>query len=55
MAKEFMSSDGSDGDDGAVRLEPTMTLKINEDYARKFTHNKKEEELRQRKLYGTKS
>lgn len=45
-----MFDDGSDGDDAAVQVEQNTTLKINEDYARKFTYNKKQEDIRQRKL-----
>lgn len=46
MAKELLSSDESDKEAGGVQLEGGMDFKVNEDFARKFTHNKKREELR---------
>jgi len=39
------SSADEDQDDGGARLAPSATLKINEEYARRFEHNKKREEL----------
>lgn len=45
MAKDLLDSDGSDSDDGGVQLEGSIDFKVNEAFARKFTHNKKREEL----------
>ncbi|KAK0711507.1 KRI1-like family-domain-containing protein [Lasiosphaeris hirsuta] len=39
------SSSEDDQDDGGATLGPSTSLKINEDYAKKFEHNKKREEL----------
>lgn len=41
------SDDEAEGDDGGV------SLKINEDYARRFEHNKKREEQHRRRHHGT--
>ena len=46
MGKDFLGSDGSDSEDGGVQLQNSTEFKVNEEYARKFTHNKKREELR---------
>ncbi|ERF73959.1 hypothetical protein EPUS_05382 [Endocarpon pusillum Z07020] len=46
MVKDFLNSDGSDSEDGGVQLQNSTEFKVNEEYARKFTHNKKREELR---------
>lgn len=39
------SSSDDDQDDGGATLAPSATLNINEEYARRFEHNKKREEL----------
>ncbi|KAK7903486.1 Kinetochore protein Spc24 [Exophiala xenobiotica] len=44
MARELLSSDGSDSEDGGAHVKPT-DLKVNESFARRFEHNKKREEL----------
>lgn len=44
MARDLLSSDGSDSEDGGARVKPT-DLKVNESFARRFEHNKKREEL----------
>jgi hypothetical protein len=47
MAMDILSSsDTSDGEDGAVRLQNGDNFIVNEEYARRFEHNKKREELR---------
>ena len=46
MAKDLLSSDGSDNEDGGAQLRYDTDLKVNEHFARKFTHNKIREELR---------
>ena len=43
MPKELLSSDSSDSDEGGAQLE-TKDFKVNEDFARRFEHNKKREE-----------
>jgi protein KRI1 len=40
-----MSSDSSDSEDGGAEITSKPALKVNEDYARRFEHNKKREEL----------
>ncbi|KIW31894.1 uncharacterized protein PV07_03482 [Cladophialophora immunda] len=45
MAREFLSSDSSDSEDGGADVPPSAELKVNEAYARRFEHNKKREEL----------
>ncbi len=40
-----MSSDSSDSEDGGAEITPDPALKVNEEYARRFEHNKKREEL----------
>lgn len=54
MARDLLSSDGSDSEDGGARVKPT-DLKVNESFARRFEHNKKREELQrlQEKLGNT--
>jgi len=47
MAKALLESDGSDSENGGVQLEDSTDFKVNEAFARKFTHNKKREEMRQ--------
>lgn len=44
MARDLLSSDGSDSEDGGAAVEPS-DLKVNEAFARRFEHNKKREEL----------
>lgn len=44
MAKDLLSSDGSDSEDGGAEIK-TGDLKVNQAYARRFEHNKKREEL----------
>jgi protein KRI1 len=46
MAKDLLDSDGSESDHGGVQISNGTDFKVNEDFARKFTHNKKREELR---------
>ena len=46
MAKAFLDSDNSSDEDGGVALVNGTDFKINEDFANKFTYNKKREELR---------
>ncbi len=46
MVHDFLDSDGSDSAGGGVQLQNNTDFKINDEYARKFTHNKKREELR---------
>ncbi|OAP60828.1 hypothetical protein AYL99_05830 [Fonsecaea erecta] len=45
MARELLSSDSSDSEDGGTNVPPGGELKVNEAYARRFEHNKKREEL----------
>ncbi|KIX04685.1 uncharacterized protein Z518_05555 [Rhinocladiella mackenziei CBS 650.93] len=44
MARDLLSSDGSDGEDGGAEVQ-TGELTVNESFARRFEHNKKREEL----------
>ena len=46
MAKGFLDSDDSSGDEGGATLTNGKDFKINEDFVNKFTYNKKREELR---------
>ena len=46
MVKDLLSSGESDHEGGGVQLRNGADFKVNEDFARKFTHNKKREELR---------
>ena len=46
MAKAFLDSDDSSEEEGGVSLASGKDFKINEDFAKKFTYNKKQEELR---------
>lgn len=46
MAKAFLDSDLSNDEEGALGLESGKDFKINEDFANRFTYNKKREELR---------
>ena len=46
MAKQLLDSDASESEDGGVQLGKDSDFTVNEDFARKFTHNKKREELR---------
>lgn len=43
MGKDLLSSDGSDSEDATQN---GADFKVNEDFARKFTYNKKREELK---------
>lgn len=45
MAKAFLDSDDSSEEEGGVALADGQDFKINEEFANKFTHNKKREEL----------
>lgn len=49
MAKVLLDSDASESEDGGVQLTENTDFRVNEDFARKFIHNKKREELRRRK------
>lgn len=46
MDKTFLDSDVSESEDGGVDILSGAEFKVNEDFARKYTHNKKREELR---------
>ena len=48
MGKNLLDSDGSESEEGGVSLANGPAFNVNEDFARKFTHNKKREELRRR-------
>ncbi len=48
MAKDLLSSESSDSDDGGAELDAS-DLKVNQDFARKFEHNKKREEKQKRR------
>ncbi|EXJ58631.1 hypothetical protein A1O7_06058 [Cladophialophora yegresii CBS 114405] len=45
MARELMSGDSSDSEDGGAEIPSKPVIKVNEEYARRFEHNKKREEL----------
>jgi protein KRI1 len=47
MAK-LLDLDGSESEDGGVQIKDGADFKINQDFAKRFTHNKKREELRRR-------
>lgn len=47
MAKDLLSSESSDSDEGGAQLDDD-DLKVNQDFARKFEHNKKREEKQRR-------
>ena len=47
MAK-LLDLDCSESEDGGMQLTEGSDFKINQDFANKFTHNKKREELRRR-------
>lgn len=47
MARELLSSDASDSEDGGAAV-VNESLKVNESFARRFEHNKKREELQKR-------
>lgn len=49
MARELLSSDGSESEDGGTEVQPS-DLKVNESFARRFEHNKKREELQRCKI-----
>ncbi|KIV78937.1 hypothetical protein PV11_06536 [Exophiala sideris] len=44
MARDLMSSDGSESEDGGAEVQ-SSDFKVNESFARRFEHNKKREEL----------
>ncbi len=46
MAKDLLSSPESGSEDGGTQLHIGADFSVNEDFARKFTYNKKREELR---------
>jgi protein KRI1 len=48
--RKLLNDSDSDSDDGGAALEDN-TFKVNEEYARRFEHNKKREE-RQRRKYA---
>jgi protein KRI1 len=50
MARELLSSDSSDSDEGGAQLD-VEDFKVNQNFARKFEHNKKREE-KQRRTYA---
>lgn len=50
MAKELLSDESSDSDDGGAQLAPT-DFHVNQDFARKFEHNKKREERQRCKWF----
>jgi protein KRI1 len=52
MAKDLLVSDGSDSENGGVQLEDSTDFKVNEAFARKFTHNKKREEMQQCEFFS---
>jgi protein KRI1 len=45
---KFLDFDGSESEDGGVQIADGPDFKVNQDFAKKFTHNKKREELRRR-------
>ena len=47
MAK-LLDSDESESEDGGVQIARSPVFAVNEDFAKRFTHNKKREELRRR-------
>lgn len=47
LRANFLSDSESDNDDGGAKLEEPG-FKINEDFAKRFEHNKKREELQRR-------
>jgi hypothetical protein len=49
MPKDLLSDDSSDSDDGGAQLD-SSDFKVNQDFARRFEHNKKREE-KQRRMY----
>jgi hypothetical protein len=49
MARDLLSSDSSDSDEGGAQLDST-DFKVNQAFARKFEHNKKREEKQKRRL-----
>ena len=55
MAKGLLDSDGSGHDDDDSELQQGPDFKVNAEYARKFTHNKKREELEACTLPGLKT
>jgi protein KRI1 len=48
MARELLSSDASDSEDGGADLGSNIDLKVNEKYAQRFEYNKKREERARR-------
>ena len=50
MPKELLESDASEDENDGVLIQPAQDLRINENYAKRFVHNKKREELRKRTL-----
>ena len=47
MARDLLSNDGSDSEDGGAAVQ-TADFTVNESFARRFEHNKKREELQRR-------
>ena len=50
IAMDLLSDASSDSEDGGAQLR-SDSLQVNEEYARKFEHNKKREE-RQKRMYN---
>ena len=48
MNKSLLESDASESEDSKSQLDNGGEFKVNEDFAKKFTYNKKREELRRR-------
>lgn len=55
MVRELLSSDSSDSEDDGAEVAPTAGLKVNQEYARRFEHNKKREELARCTAFHTSS
>ena len=47
MARDLLSSESSDSEEGGAQL-GASDLKVNQDFARRFEHNKKREEKQRR-------
>jgi protein KRI1 len=51
MAKTLLDSDASDNEGSNTSIDVESDFKVNEDFAKRFTHNKKREELRRCECY----
>lgn len=51
MARDLLSSDGSDSEDASAEVQ-AGELKVNEEFARRFEYNKKREEMQRRTLHN---